>query len=1138
MFIYHMHTLIMQIIKRIQKQYEHVVKQERVVQRMIDDNDIPNLAKLITGRGTGKLFISAPSQYVQDEWMNYLQLCCDGQFDTHSNEDSASIDNIGKSLDKDIFFSGTLEKAARRNDGTVGGWKSRYFVLGNTTLTYFTKAKGGVMKGSIRVLGGAVRKGVLDDNDHHQYCIELEEGRDISLMDPDLINEAKRQVHKAKRIEIEMHLMQGIKARSLPLITRMIDLAKKTDILIDFSLLNEAKSVLHRLRGNNLKRDLYFTSKLVLRSQLAGLVSLADELSVDPDILSYRTVRILAQLSEIDQNLLSARGALCIHDDYLFTKAFVAILRFDPLQLSSIQKYQLVALVLQHCGYRIQKHIYNGYPLKQMISSIRRALNCCTQLLVETESMDLARLMILFMQKKMTMMMKAPKSDINPKSSIIIFNTFKVDHNRRVVADATYDKAANIASYITELGQSALIDSHFDISKYPRLRIASSSSSSSSSYSEQKTTEIRSMFKLRRRKSDFHAVMSFSTVPITKSLLKLDNISSSSSSSSEANDYYKLSIEAFQILLCIMGDKAVSTLGSSIILSDSPKTISQLSVYQSMAWLTMDLITAITTRYNNDDDHHHHHLRDECYFQLAKQVSENPNINSRIHGWLLMSIYLHSFRPSTDAFQYIKNFIHSSEQSMARELVTPSTNAAGDVDTDDDKDDQQLLYDIQKVLNIISYCKLSINQMQEDNSNEGNSNNKQPKLSLSKPLIERIYSQEGLSFEVIAMTGSIYRFSIPYGQCSTIASILLLLYDQMCPDDEYFHCMHYSFQQAIDDDPGISPSSSSSSDTNIAAMDHASNYFSNDSKLKRVMNLFRGYSLYTANQNDYDESLTDIVLEHIPVQPKMKHVIDFDRDIQWDLLCLHVSQSIAINESDVHHDVSSNESMYEVFKNTFPVGNTFILRRKMSVLNEQLACEFELFREQVAMDDVTTMQSLWETWLNSTEGGSSSSSILPSDHVRVDLTFAEDCRYVNSSLYPLSRDSFQYLLAIQLSLAWMMSREDAESSLSGDGGGGLVVPQTSSTVRPCYAKVYERLLIMIPSMMYLNSSCSSSSSRTSSSSSSSTSSSSSRTSSSRSSSSHSSSMCDSKLSLCNLYVLIAIRSSYIHIHAYLLTCIH
>jgi hypothetical protein len=190
-----------------------------------------------------------------------------------------------------------------------------------------------------------------------------------------------------------------------------------------------------------------------------------------------------------------------------------------------------------------------------------------------------------------------------------------------------------------------------------------------------------------------------------------------------------------------------------------------------MAWLTMDLITAITTRYNNDDDNHHH-LRDECYFQLAKQVSENPNINSRIHGWLLMSIYLHSFRPSTDAFQYIKNFIHSSEQSMARELVTPSTNAAGDADTDDDKDDEQLLYDIQKVLNIISYCKLSINQMQEDYSNEGNSNNKQPKLSLSKPLIERIYSQEGLSFEVIVMTGSIYRFSIPYGQCSTIASIL------------------------------------------------------------------------------------------------------------------------------------------------------------------------------------------------------------------------------------------------------------------------------------------------------------------------------------------------------------------------------
>jgi len=116
---------------------------------------------------------------------------------------------------------------------------------------------------------------------------------------------------------------------------------------------------------------------------------------------------------------------------------------------------------------------------------------------------------------------------------------------------------------------------------------------------------------------------------------------------------------------------------------------------------------------------------------------------------------------------------------------------------------------------------------------------------------------------------------------------------------------------------------------------------------------------------------------------------------------------------------------------------------------------------------VTTMQTLWETWLSScnSEGSTTSSNnILPSDHVRVDLTFAEDCRYVNSSLYPLSRDSFQYLLALQLSLAWITSRDKVES-LSDDGL--MVVPKTSSTVRPCYTKVYARYSVMTPSMICL-----------------------------------------------------------------------
>ena len=63
----------------------------------------------------------------------------------------------GNIREQEVFFTGTLEKAARNDQGLVRGWRQRFFQLNTTSLSYFTKPRGD-RKGIIRVLGGGVRR--------------------------------------------------------------------------------------------------------------------------------------------------------------------------------------------------------------------------------------------------------------------------------------------------------------------------------------------------------------------------------------------------------------------------------------------------------------------------------------------------------------------------------------------------------------------------------------------------------------------------------------------------------------------------------------------------------------------------------------------------------------------------------------------------------------------------------------------------------------------------------------------------------------------------------------------------------------------------------------------------------------------
>lgn len=153
---------------------------EEEILRLIDERDLVKLTEVLSGRGTGRLVMSAPSAEIMKEWMEKLEVAC-----------NLGIDKNG--IQHQIEKSGYLEKAARGKEGVLRNWRQRYFVLEGLSISYFTKL-GGEKKGCVRVGGGAVRE-ISDDVGGRNFCFELQEGRDLSNIDPELLIEARKQVY-------------------------------------------------------------------------------------------------------------------------------------------------------------------------------------------------------------------------------------------------------------------------------------------------------------------------------------------------------------------------------------------------------------------------------------------------------------------------------------------------------------------------------------------------------------------------------------------------------------------------------------------------------------------------------------------------------------------------------------------------------------------------------------------------------------------------------------------------------------------------------------------------------------------------------------------------------------------------------
>lgn len=680
------------ILVQHSKRFTGLQRQEKLIQELIERNDVIRLSKLLSGRGTGRLVMCFPTAFAMEQWFNKIKSVAT----TSIHEQNVNV------KDETIIFKGIFEKAARNESGELRHWRRRFFVLGNVHLAYFTKP-GGKKKGFIRVLSGGVRKMSLEETSGRPFCLELEEGRDLTQISPDLMDEARRRVRLAKIQEVERGLNRGIRLRSAKLLSKMLQFAKQLGVMLDFTLMTEARVVLRALRETSIKRDLYLLSRRDFSPKsliVTETLQLAESLHVDPTSPSLQILTILQRLPDFDQevfrvhcvllsqlylsplpeahnslqsNPTNALGAstLChwfdarltsslilLHRQLQFSSSSSAFVSSSQSSQSSLQqqvtlsqalyvlrkKRQFVALMLQ-LATGVSMIATRRYCLPTPFTSqlLRLSITLSASLRAECEALDLARVAhkLLFI------------------SSVIYGGHNDVDKNQNsATGDLVGGGAQEVRSLATEADLQTFLkklanfpgmQNQYRISKYPLLRS-----------SVQKRTGILQTLGITGVSSpDNVQIMMHSAQPIAKSLLKHDKELLQQLQDSGAT----CCLEMFAIVQVLMGDAVITALPKSnrskllnniLPSSKHAHNADHHNSKRTLSWVFMQLLMSLQGRYAM--------MTDELFFQLCKQLSDNKVIESRLNGWLLFSLLLQFIPVSTQAIPFISHFVQEASQ--------------------------------------------------------------------------------------------------------------------------------------------------------------------------------------------------------------------------------------------------------------------------------------------------------------------------------------------------------------------------------------------------------------------------------------------------------------------------------------------
>lgn len=976
-------------MQKYSRKFVNLQKQEKVIQSLIADNDVYKLSKLLAGRGTGKLIMSFPTEFARDQWYSKFTVVCSGQV-------LGSATRIEeKDFKEDLVFQGTFKKAARATDGNLRGWKKRFFLLKTVHLSYFNKPNGD-KKGSIRVLNGEIRVIESTAIEGHPYCLELEEGRDLSCVSPDLLEEARRHVRLAKILEIERTLKRGIEIRSVVLLTKMLQFATELEVMLDYNLMNQAKTCLQELQVSKLKKDLYMASVSLPRSQVLQELSIAaDKYMVDPNLSSLKKVRSLLGKTEIEQEIYRAKAALVHRNHAGFVRCIKTLSKVDLTQGSTGLKSLYAALFLQFVGIRIADFVVLGYPMGGFSRLLKSSLLLCTGYHIELEVMDLVRV-VLKLTSRLT-------PDLGAATDL-------AGGGGGSNASSFLGSPQDLQGVLDEILSFPRVIQQYSISKFHRLRVSS----------VQKRSGMLNAFS-RRRSSVMDEVMSFSSTGIAKSLLKYEV---------EPLDA-AIATEAFTVLQVIMGDLNANQLKSwkkSKILLSTP----------TVGSLVYDMLHLALKRYTK--------INDELFFQVSKQLKLNPSSASRMRGLCLLSIYLHFFVPSREALPYLKTNILQTKQELSEKTAGQGEAGIGG----DIFNERRSLQAAEYCYSLLVNLECSVGHPSRDSALMSSvfNDNSAPVSRLTEVVFAKATT---FPFHVLLMTGELVTFRLHYSEL-TLQNVLKRLFEVLYPAEirgvnikkrqvllnskdtgEDVELFNEYGQRSASPSPFPNTAKPAGSETTE---------LTEEELWREISYFFDGFAFYSLAEEDLEKSRNAVDYMSIPIQPVYRQLISWNEDIQWKFL-----------ENSIQDDFDYESDAVQLHHY-----NTVVLRRYMPTTVELLS-DFEIFGKEIHLTDQLQRSSAWSDWLSndhrSTATLQKEDDLLPKDFLRIDLLFSEDSRYVNSQLALLSRESFQYLLSLQLALAWIdepnaVRDRDCEYSSFECKKHRSIFSHCSSSVRSCY----------------------------------------------------------------------------------------
>lgn len=959
------------------RKYAGLQKQEEDIEAMLKANDILKLSKLLAGRGTGKLVVSLPSKFAQDQWMLKLQSVCSGKHASSAAGDRAS------GTHEDVVYKGSFEKAARADDGQIRGWRKRFFILGSVHLAYFSKA-GGAKKGVMRVVKGGVRRMRENEVEGRPFCLEIEEGRDLTQVSPDLIEEARRKVRFAKIMEVERLLHRGIEIRSAKLLTKTLRFATDLAVLLDKNLMNDAKACLLKLRESNLRKEMYLALEYYPRTPVVGdLLETASRVGMSANLPSLGVVTKLFHLPEPYQELYRAICILRGHvTDDIFRTKLVSMLHAlskaqSSLQFHSINRHVAALSVAYLAKATRSRLIERGLAPSSVLQLFRKALQVLSSMRIEIEASDLTRLWITFTSNDQSFpldfdVMSGIGSHGNASSSIA-----------HLAGGST--TVTDLRSLLLEISQLDKLQHHFQILKFPLLRS-----------SVEKKGLFRALSTFRRAAPK--QVMQFTTDTLLKSLLKYND--------KEALDA-AIAIEFFTCVQVLMGDKQLSSLpraSRSQVAKGSPRTLSTL---------IRDVLVFARTASPG--------FVNELFFQLCKQLNDNPRSESELRGWNLMSLILHVATPTLDALPYISCFVeertvnhyhgsHAGATSKSRILAAKYCHAllvkASGTNRDELEYDQEYAF----------------GQLRAKNSWEA--------------LYSTVLTDQPYEVAVLLPMGDVVSVRLQYGELFCPHELLLRAAKQLFPHEllvamkarhvleedfgdegTFLNEIEQNFDKATDDPtpPTAAVSKQDRGDNvSIDSQDHTEvhDHAPHDSEeadlallTEHAEIIFRGFKLGRLRDSYLDATGDAIDHLKVPLQARPSELINWQSDLQWELL---------METLTAEHDPESVPYIGE-----WDLGRVLLLQRDVWDGNEELETEYAAYGEEFPDAEQVQRSAHRRQWLATMPSTGVNSNLLPNDFARVDLLFAEDIRLVNSRLAVLSSDSFHYLLALQLALSWL-----------------------------------------------------------------------------------------------------------------------